>query len=131
MDKKLFRKIRALYDRLQQENYENLQGDNGQDMRDRETAYMKKLEKLLDPTPRYSKAVRAALARTLLPESFLGEIEEDGRALAAGFTKTRDIQKRIKDAEKWMYEDDAPGLRGESQMTVATGTYALHLRGVK
>ena len=131
MDKKLFRKIRALYDRLQQENYENLQGDNGQDMRDRETKYMEKLEKLLNPPIKYPKAVRAAWARTLLPESFLGEIKEDGRALAAGFTKTKDIQKRIKDAEKWMYTDDAPGLRGESQMTVATGTYALHLRGVK
>ena len=121
-------------DTLQQENYENLQGDNGQDMRDRETAYMKKLEKLLNPPPKYPKAVRAALARTLLPESFLGEIEEDGRALAAGFTKTKDIQKRIKDAEKWItikYTDDAPGLRGESQMTVATGSYALHLRGIK
>jgi hypothetical protein len=134
MDKKLFNKIRSLFRALDREIYDNAQGDNGGDVRDRENRYREKLSKLVEavpPKPRYSKAVRTALAMTLLPESFLERIQEDGQKLASGLTKNKDIQARMKEAKKWMFEDDAPGLRGESQLTVATCAYALHLRGVK
>lgn len=135
MDKKLFNKIRKLFNDLDQEIYDNAQGDNGQDVRDREDEYREKLDALVTavpPKPVYSKELRAAMNCTLLPDSFYPIIKAKGELLASlKIANKKQYEWHIKEAKKWMYEDDAPGLRGESQQTVASYTYALALMAKK
>ena len=128
MDLRLFRRIKKLFQSMHDENYHNAQGDDGYDILRREKHFMGKLEKMLNPPQRFSKDVRKALAETMLPNSFLSQVKQDGEKLAERAISNKDMIDAIKKARKFMFVDDSPGLRGDSQLTVATCTYALSIR---
>lgn len=55
-------------------------------------------------------------------------IRERGEDLARSLITTAQLRRDLREHAKWMYEDDAPGLRGDSQFQVAAHEYALRLR---
>jgi hypothetical protein len=63
---------------------------------------------------------------TSLTQRHIPMIEEKARL----FQKLNPIilEEIIKKNEKWMYTDDNPGLRGESQLNVVAARYALELK---
>jgi hypothetical protein len=63
---------------------------------------------------------------TSLTQKHIPMIEEKARSFASLNIST--IKGIIANNEKWMYVDDYPGLRGESQINVAAAQYALELK---
>jgi hypothetical protein len=63
---------------------------------------------------------------TSLTEKHIPMIEEKGRKFATLDISV--IEGIIETNEKYMYIDDYPGLRGESQINVVAALYALELK---